>query len=143
MICRIRFARPFVCQTAIAAVLVVTFAAGCGSREGSVTGSVYHRGVPVVAGHVNFFDPSRGKGARGALNAAGLYALDGTLPPGEYQVYVTPPSPPLPRADDRAPQLVRTPEGAPLPKRYTSPETSGTLVSVTSGQNEIVVTLGE
>lgn len=143
MICRIRFTRPFVCRPPIAALLVVTAAAGCGSREASVTGSVYHRRVPVVAGHVNFFDPSRGKGARGALNAAGLYALDGTLPPGEYQVYVTPPSPPLPRADDRAPQQVRTPEGFSLPKRYTSPETSGAIVTVTSGKNELAIMLGE
>lgn len=143
MIRRTQSTLHFRCGIAILAVLVFKAAVGCGGREGSVTGAVYHRGVPVVAGHVNFFDPSRGKGGRGALNAAGVYALDGTLPPGQYQVYVTPPPPPPPRADDDAPHQVQTPEGLSLPKRYTSPDTSETIVTVTSGQNELLIMLGE
>jgi hypothetical protein len=143
MIRRTQFTLPFFCRITLPTVLAVTAATGCGNPEGNVTGAVYHRGIPVVAGHVNFFDPGSGKGGRGALDSAGRYALEGTLPPGNYQVYVTPPPPPLPRADDPPPRPPHKPEESSLPRRYTSPETSGATVTVTSGRNELVVMLGE
>lgn len=122
-----------------ALLLALVFLSGCGSPEGSVTGTVTFRGAPVTTGHVNFFDPNRGTGARGELDASGNFALEGTLPPGTYQVYVTPPSPAPPRADVKAPP--RKPQPFVVSKKYTAAQTSGLTVTVNPGPNSFPIDL--
>ncbi len=126
----------------LAAILVVA-SAGCGSSPelGQVTGLVRFGSSPVTNGTVVFENRELGISVRANLDAEGRYHVqtydrDG-LPPGEYQVAVTPTrigsgeSPFVGGAQESAP----SPSGPTIPDKYHRVKTSELVVVVQAGPN--------
>lgn len=111
-------------------------AVGCGGTPsaGSVAGTVTYNGGPVTGGSLNLISSS-GAAALAKIGDGGAFKVDGELAPGEYKAYVTPPVP--------EPQPPGTKAAAPkkfeVPARFQDPTTSGTLVTVKSGSNDLKV----
>jgi hypothetical protein len=120
---------------ALAAGLLLV--AGCQSGEppsGRVTGTVTYNGAPVDTGNVNF-QTAAGKSEAVAKIEGGRYALDGPLPVGPYDVYLTESFPdPTPGVDTKAVPLK-------VPKKYLSAATSGLKVEVKAGANDLPIEL--
>lgn len=124
---------------ALLAALALAVMLGCemGPTEASGTGKVLYQGAAVTAGDVNFFSKEKGVGAMTKLDAAGEFKLPAGLQAGQYAVYVTPPvgAPPPPGT----PALKATsPE---IPQRARDPMTSGVVVALEGGENEVMVEL--
>jgi len=123
------------------ALLVVTspLLAGCdlGSSPATGSGRVLYKGTALPLGEVNFFSAEKGLGAIAKIESSGEFKLPDGMAPGRYAVYVTPPVP--------TPQ----PPGAPrpsasnvqIPVRARDPATSGIVVALEPGGNEVVVEL--
>lgn len=112
-------------------------AGGCGPgtpvAADAVTGAVTYNGKPVADGTLSL--RSAGGAAAAGKIEAGHFAVAGPLPPGEYQAFVTPPRPepqPPGKAVTKAAPL-------PLPPRFRDPTTSGVVVTLKSGKNELPV----
>jgi hypothetical protein len=115
--------------------VVLTLAAGCSSENpiGTVAGKISFNGKPVVAGNVNFRS-AKGVGAQAEIED-GTYRVDGSLPVGEYSVFVNPPLP--------EPQPPGKPAAAPMafevPQKFQDAGTSDLKVTVKGGKNDIPV----
>lgn len=113
--------------------------AGCDLGPTSATGSgrVMYKGMALSTGEVNFLSSEKGLGGVAKIEGSGEFKLPQGLLPGRYSVYVTPPLP--------APQPPGTPPPAApavsIPLRARDPATSGVVVALEDGENEVVVEL--
>lgn len=102
---------------------------GChrGESLGKVAGQVTFQGQPVTEGQIMFINRELGVYMTADLGVDGTYEVvcaHGTgLPPGAYQVAITPPPPDLPlRSHVPRPRKSSYPE---IPAKYHDPNTSG------------------
>jgi len=115
---------------------VLTIALGCGSTSstGRVSGTVKYKGTPVTSGDVNLLSKS-GKAAQGKLDSNGGFTIDGPVETGDYMVFWTPPvaEPTGPGAKPAAlPKLA-------VPPKFQDATSSGVVVTVKSGANEMPI----
>ena len=121
-------------------VAVSGLAAGCGGEGAQVGGTVTLDDVPLTTGTVSFYPNQPGPVAYGQIGSGGQYALStGTeegLTPGTYSVTVS--------ATELVPATPSNPEPLPkllTPERYQDKATSGIVVEVKPGNNEIPIKL--
>jgi hypothetical protein len=118
------------------------FLTGCGPEgapTGHVVGCVEFRQKPISVGLVTFHSSASGIAATAKIEA-GRFALESPLEVGSYSVYVSPPVP-QPRDPNLGP-----PPPTPLvdiPPKAQDPLTSGIVISVVPGPNEVKVQLVE
>lgn len=111
-------------------------AGGCSSEKptGTVAGTVKYRGNPLTAGEVNLLSKTGAAGSA-KIDANGQYKVTGELEAGEYKAYFAPP-----RAEPQAPGTKASP--APkveVPPKFRDPNSSGVVVTVKSGSNDIPI----
>lgn len=118
-------------------VVCALLAAGCGKGEkptGTVAGKVSYKGAPLTAGNINLIS-STGAAAMAKIDATGAFKVDGALEAGDYKVYATPPLP--------EPQAPGTKAAGPpkfdLPQKFRDPASSGVVVTVKAGSNDLPV----
>jgi len=126
---------------ALASVLSLIWTSGCGDSSGpvgSLSGKVTYKGEPVTEGSIVFFNPETGAAAEAQLDLDGTYVIEtqvGGLPPGTYQVSISPPEIPDPSTPpNTAPSMI--PKDMPnVPKKYRRRETSDLTVVIHQGEN--------
>ena len=103
---------------------------GCTAEKprGSVSGTVTWQDKPVNVGYIIFMSPDKQFIASSDLDAEGQFQLSTSLPQGEYDVGIAPPSSP---SDDSG----ASPPKSPVPLKYSSPEGSGLTFTVQAGPN--------
>jgi hypothetical protein len=121
-------------------VLALLLVAGCsdGPPVGKVQGKLTVGNQPLTAGSVIFENRDTGVAAQAALGSDGGYVIrfrqrDG-LPPGTYQVAVTPST----IGTGEAPLVVpnnEPPPASPIPEKYRTIKTSGLTATVKAGDN--------
>ena len=120
--------KSIIVQASLAALVLVACVVGChrGEKLAAVSGTVTFEGEPLTEGVVTFSNPAKGIHMNARLDAQGHYevrmAKGAGLPPGEYQVSVSPPVPDTP---------VRMPEFPKIPHKYRDPKTSELSLSLT------------
>ncbi len=118
-------------------VLVLTlFVAGCSDEKptGTVTGVANYKGKPLTLGDVNLLS-STGAAAITRIEADGRFTLATPIEAGEYRVYASPPE-----AEQAPPGTkVAAPRKFDLPAKFRDPNTSGVVVTVKPGSNELVI----
>jgi hypothetical protein len=114
---------------------------GCGPGEkptGTVSGTVSYKGSKLSAGNVNLISKS-GSAAMAKIDDTGNFKVEGAIAAGEYTAYASPPIP--------EPQAPGSKAGPPkkfdLPVKFRDPSTSGTLVTVNAGSNELPIEFKE
>ena len=124
--------------------LVVTLSllliVGCGENSkvipmGTVSGSVTVKGQPLELGRLNIVSGQMGSGASGNLGPEGKYLLDGPLPTGTYDVFVS---------FEISPAQFKTPAADVLktvPSKYQRQNTSKLVANVAEGTNELTFEL--
>ena len=129
-------ARISVVCLAIAGIAVI----GCSSQEAQVSGTVTIDDQPLSAGTVAFYPQGPGAIAFGQIDSNGRYQLntgsETGLTPGSYAVTVeaTELVPPTPTNPEPIPKLL-------TPERYRDKASSGLLVEVKTGNNDIPLQL--
>ncbi len=129
---------------AVAAVLALATAAGCGGGDaeatGSVSGKVTFKDQPVTEGTVSLYDEKQGTAGGGKIESNGAYRVIG-LKAGEYKASV---SPPMDRETSSDPNNPPKPKDMPnIPEKYRKFETSGLSITVKDGTNELNVNMTE
>lgn len=84
---------------------------------------------------MNFLSTA-GAAAIARINDSGDYTVEGSLPAGEYRIYVTPPVP-----EPGPPGKVVLPKRFDLPSKFQDPATSGETVVIKEGVNNTVIEL--
>jgi len=121
-------------------------AGGCAQREvlGKVSGKVTFEGKPVAKAMVLFQNKERAVYMMAPIDEKGQFEVSMAagygLPPGDYQVSISPPpldAPPgpimeRPDYEDKFPNISA---------RYRNPETSGITITVVKGENPLVIEL--
>jgi hypothetical protein len=124
-------------RRSLAAALLLTsaFAIGCdgGKPTGSVSGTVKYRGALLTEGDVNFLGKNGSAGVA-KIDGSGSFKIDGSLEADEYRVYFSSP-PPEPVAPGAKPAKAK----ADLPAKFKDPATSGVVVPIKSGKNELTL----
>lgn len=110
---------------------------GCGGENASmaiVRGVVTSNGQPLSKGIIVLFDKSAGDGASAPLDDQGRFSLSGPVRAGAYDVAFQPPPlpPPLEGGTAPAPSIA-------IPEKFQSPDTSGQVVEVTEGDNDVKI----
>ena len=126
-------------QRIVMLTIVSAALAGCDPAPSPATGSgrVLYQGTALPMGEVNFFSAEKGVGGIAKIDGSGEFKLPDGLLPGRYAVYVTPPVPtPQPPGTPAAP-----PPSVNIPLRARDPATSGIVVALESGGNDVVVEL--
>lgn len=110
---------------------------GCAEEKpsGLVSGTVKYKGMPLRSGNINFLSTT-GAAAIARINDSGDYTVEGSLPAGEYRVYVTPPVP-----EPGPPGKVVLPKRFDLPSKFQDPATSGETVVIKEGVNNTALEL--
>ena len=108
--------------------------AGCGDGSevvpmGEAIGKVTIQGSPLVEGRVNYISHEGGSGASGDLNADGTYLLEGPIPAGLYDVFITFNISPAQIGTD-AEKVMKS-----VPIQYLGQQTSGLTANVMVGDN--------
>ena len=115
---------------------------GCSSPPplGKVTGKVTFRGEAVSEGAIIFSDDSQGVAYVSDLTAAGDFVFEVAqgygLPPGAYEVAITPPRSNKPGLGYIAPNYNAKTDFPNLPEKYREAKTSGLSAVVKAGANE-------
>lgn len=125
--------RMGVCLVATLSLMLIV---GCGESSkpipmGTVSGSVTVKGKPLELGRLNFISGQMGSGASGSLGTDGKYALDGPIPTGTYDVFVS---------FEVSPAQLKTPAADVLktvPSKYQRQNTSKLVATVAEGTNEV------
>lgn len=128
----------------MAAVLLALGVVGCGGgssrSEGTIAGTVTSAGQPVTAGRVVFSSQAAGASGMANLEADGSFRVEGTLPVGDYKVYLTPPglgdAPPAEPGQETSP-----PELTGVPQKYQNEATTDLTVTVEAGTNRFELDL--
>jgi len=118
-----------------ALALASLLAIGCegGKPTGTVAGTVKYKGAPLADGDVNFIGKN-GAAAVAKIDSSGSFKLEGALDADEYRVYFSSP-PPEPAAPGARPAKAK----ADLPAKFKDPASSGVVVPIKSGKNEVTV----
>lgn len=111
-------------------------AAGCGGRQGNVSGKVEMDGKLVRSGTVNFFS-AEGRVVSAAIGNDGSYAV-ANVPTGATKITVISPNPrKMPSGERGGKTIGPTPEELrswfPLANKYAEPSTSGLSYEVATG----------
>lgn len=120
---------------AIAGAVAGLSVLGCGMPLTEVSGTVTLDGEHLTAGKVTFF-PAKypGQNVGGHIQPDGRFAIP-SVPGGPARVVIQP-LPPNPRAGGR--RVARNaPDLAPVPVRYTDPETSELTVTIAGGSQRV------
>ena len=126
----------FVRRPLAAAFLLASLVAlGCegGKPSGSVSGTVKYKGAPLGEGDVNFLGKN-GSAAVARIDASGTFKIEGSLEADEYRVYFSSP-PPEPVAPGTRPAKAK----ADLPAKFKDPASSGVVVPIKSGKNDVTI----
>jgi hypothetical protein len=125
---------------ACSALVLCCVLGGCGGQGSKVTGTVTLDNAPLTTGTVAFYPNQPGPTAYGQIDGSGRYSLntgtDAGLAPGTYTVTVdaTELIPPTPQNPEPLPKLL-------TPERYRDKATSGIVVEVKPGSNDIPIEL--
>ena len=109
---------------------------GCGGAEaeskpmGTVSGTVTLEGKPLTDLRVNFISEQVGAGAGGDLQADGSYTLDGPIPAGSYDVFITMPSNFTPAQAQNNTSLSK------VPPKYLDQARTDLKAQVSEGENQ-------
>jgi len=124
------------------AIVALLFPVVCGCGGGDelqkypVKGTVTYKGQPVLEGNVSFRNEDHGSG--GVIGADGTFEVEGGLPAGKYNVYISPPDimeAPTFGRDGKAPPK---PKPYPnIPQKYRLPATSDLTADVKEGTNDV------
>ena len=120
--------------------LLTTFGCGSASKpEGSISGTVKHKGQPVTAGVVNLFDKASGSAATAPLDSTGKFTLSSPLQTGNYNISITPPVPKQlpPGSPPEAPVTFN------IPLKYQDPSQSDINKEVKVGANTLDIVIPE
>ena len=130
-------------------------ATGCGTKQGTVSGTVYYKGKPLPGGNVRFFPEGQGGSFYSAIGSDGSYSMS-KLPPGSAKITVVySPENPLAKmkgfnkanaekgikkqqeiieaAKGKGGGAAASAETVTLPDKYGDPDKSGLKVDVTGG----------
>ena len=123
--------RSFATGFALASLVAL----GCdgGKPTGSVSGTVKYKGSPLGDGAVNFIGKN-GSAAVAKIDASGAFKIEGSLDADEYRVYFSSP-PPEPVAPGAKPAKAK----ADLPAKFKDPATSGVVIPIKSGKNDVTI----
>jgi len=119
---------------------------GCGTRTGSVSGTVTFKGAPLSGGSVTFHGEN-GKLDSAAIGPDGKYTMaQAPLGPVKAAVVTVKPSAPptLPGGKETPKKESKTePVGrfVPIPPKYHEPQTAGLHYTITSGDQTIDIKL--
>ncbi len=109
---------------------------GCGGNNadtkkmGTASGKISLNGKPLTDCRINFNSAKTGVGAGGDLKEDGSYTLEGSLPVGDYTLFITPPS-------DFTPAKAQAKSGLTnVPAKYRGEATSGLTAEVKEGKSE-------
>lgn len=117
------------CRGLLLVITTLAFSLGCSASKpqpGSVKGRVTLGGTPLSTGIVTFVS-SEGFGGSSPVRDNGTFELPLPLPPGNYQVCVSPPA---------GQQTQST-----IPVIYHLPTTTPVVQTLSSGPNDVVVAL--
>ena len=111
---------------------------GCNREKatGKVTGKVTYNGNPVTSGNVNFIS-AKGVAASSKIDAFGGFEIESPIVAGEYQVFVSPPTPEPVAPGAKVESLPRFT----VPNRFREPASSGVTVVLKRGKNDVPVEL--
>lgn len=121
-------------RVVLVCMILAVYTSGCSQEEklGAVSGKVTFQGQPVKAGAVVFTNKDKGVFMTAKIDEQGQFkvvmAKGAGLPPGEYQVSVSPPVPDVPMG--AGPMLPAIPECPFVPRRYRDYKTSGLTLTV-------------
>ena len=124
-------------------MLLATAPTGCGKSEvlGKVSGKVTFQGEPVSKGLVLLANAEKGVHVMAELRGDGTFDVETAdgfgLPPGTYQVAITPPRIEFPIDPTGAPPVIR--EYPNIPAKYRDAATSGLTIAVEEGENRLDV----
>lgn len=110
---------------------------GCGGSNadnkimGAATGKVTLKGKPVTDCRINFESTKDGIGVGSELKEDGSFTLEGEVPIGSYNVFITPPNDFSPANADSYVGLKK------VPPKYRQGSTSGLTAEIKEGDNEI------
>ncbi len=113
------------------------FAGGCGPSAkpaGTVMGKVTYDGQPLNVGSINLIS-SMGSAAQAKIGDGGAFKIEGTLDAGEYKAYLSSPKP-EPVAPGTKPKAT---DKFDVVAKCLDPNTSGTKVTVKSGENNVTI----
>ncbi len=120
-------------------VLFALIISGCDKPSvAHVLGKVTYQGKVVTSGEVHFYSKELGLGAVTRLDEQGGFTMKEPLVVGKYGVAVRP-TPPTPVAPGS--RQVRT--AFPVPNRYRDPSTSGIVVTIQPGENDLLIQLAQ
>ncbi|HMO83596.1 MAG TPA: hypothetical protein PKC18_01615 [Lacipirellulaceae bacterium] len=134
--------------TSRAFILLVTAAlCGCGGQESSqIRGSIAFQGRPLPGGAVNFHCRENGAAITARIDERGQFEANGAFIPGDYVVYVTPPTPAMPIAEDTSstrPLRLNLSSFPKIPVKFRSQITSDLTVQIKSGDNDLTLEIPE
>lgn len=99
-------------------------------KMGTASGKITLNGTPLTDCRINFNSAKTGVGAGGDLTEDGSYTLEGSLPVGDYTLFITPPS-------DFTPAKAQAKSGLTnVPAKYRGEATSGLTAEVKEGESE-------
>lgn len=99
-------------------------------KMGTASGKITLNGKPLTDCRINFNSAKTGVGAGGDLKEDGSYTLEGSLPVGDYTLFITPPS-------DFTPAKAQTQSGLTnVPAKYRGEATSGLTAKVKEGESK-------
>lgn len=116
------------------AAMMFSLLAGCGgggktTPTGEIYGKVTLAGAPLTEGRVNFTSKS-GVGSGGDVKPDGTYTIEGSLPVGVYDVFITFNIPPS-KIGTPAENVMKS-----VPPKYLSQAKSGLTAEVKNGRTE-------
>jgi len=117
-------------------VLATIAFTGCGGPvEGTVSGTVTYNGAPLADASVNFHSSKTGIASSATLDKSGAFTLPGSLPVGDYKVFVQPPPPQqLPPGTPQPEQTIMQ-----IPPKYQDPGQTPLSQTVAAGENSFSI----
>ena len=123
--------RPIVAALALASL--VALGCGGGKPSGTVGGTVKSKGATLGEGDVNFIGKN-GSAAVAKIDASGAFKIEGSLDADEYRVYFSSPPP-----EPVAPGAKSARAKADLPAKFKDPATSGVVIPIKTGKNDVTI----
>jgi len=110
---------------------ILCFGLGCGAKEGGpVAGNVKLGEQPLTGATISLYNGKSGTGVTCELNENGEFRSDEVLPPGVYQVSISPAVSKHEMGTEGMPRIPKLPKS--MPEKYSLPNTSGLTASVKS-----------
>ena len=124
----------------VALLIAILAMVGCGGAkpEGMVSGKVTYKGSPLANGVVNFHAPEKGTASQANLDSNGAFKLPGTLPAGNYKVFVLPPVP-----QQLPPGTAQPKVDFSLPPKFQDPGQTPVTKEVKAGPNDFTIDLAD